>query len=314
VVQCWGDNRRGQLGQGHRDASQQPVVVPLPAAATQLASGYKHSCALLENAELWCWGDGNEGQIGRGDLYSGADARDTDAITPELVALPITSEAGDAPWSFVDTGEGHTCALRADGSLWCWGRNSGRQLGQPSGEGQVRSPVRVGTDRDWLRVDAAQNYSCALKADRSLWCWGFNMGLMSMSGNPFGVDTRQLDIPTRIDEGPWAALSTNMFHSCALDDATQLWCWGRNHEGALGTENPEGTGLVQSRTLVATGVAFVSTGTFTTCTIGLDGVARCAGKNDRGQLGSDDTGERFFADVSLPAPAPTEGLPPPVSE
>ena len=314
MVQCWGDNRRGQLGQGQRDASQQPVVVPLPAAATQLASGYKHSCALLENAELWCWGDGNEGQIGRGDLYSGADARDTDAITPELVALPITSEAGDAPWSFVDTGEGHTCALRADGSLWCWGRNSGRQLGQPSGEGQVRSPVRVGTDRDWLRVDAAQNYSCALKADRSLWCWGFNMGLMSMSGNPFGVDTRQLDIPTRIDEGPWAALSTNMFHSCALDDATQLWCWGRNHEGALGTENPEGTGLVQSRTLVATGVAFVSTGTFTTCTIGLDGVARCAGKNDRGQLGSDDTGERFFADVSLPAPAPTEGLPPPVSE
>lgn len=304
-VYCWGDNERGQLGQGQREVITGPVRVPLPGAATQLASGFRHSCALLASSELWCWGDGNEGQLGRGDFFSSNESRAEDALLPERIAVPDGATDG---WSFVDTGQGHTCALRTDGSLWCWGRNTGRQLGQPSEEGQIRSPVRVGVDTDWQSVDAAQNYSCALKADGSLWCWGFNMGFMSRSGNPFGMsDTLQLDQPTQVAEGQWRALSTNMFHTCAIDPAAQLWCWGRNHEGQLAMENPPdpenpGSTLnVQPRTLVASGAALVAAGTFTTCVAPAGGGLRCVGKNDRGQLGvATGPSTDRFVDVPLP--------------
>ncbi|HKO95122.1 MAG TPA: hypothetical protein VJU61_28400, partial [Polyangiaceae bacterium] len=252
-----------------------------------------------------CWGDGNEGQLGRGDYYPGLDSRDADALTPERLSVP--GAEGSASWSFVDTGQGHTCALRTDGSLWCWGRNTGRQLGQASNEGQVRQPLRVGTDQDWQSVDAAQNYTCALKADRSLWCWGFNMGWMTDSGNPFGVENVQLDVPTRLGDEQWAAISTSMFHSCGLDDEAQLWCWGRNHEGQLAMENPPDpedatlTLNVHPRTLVATGVARAGVGPFSTCVATLEGSLRCVGKNDRGQLGEGATAsESSFVEVLLP--------------
>jgi len=306
-VYCWGANERGQLGQGHRDSQSAPVLVPLPAAAIQLASGFRHSCVILETSELWCWGDGNEGQIGRGDFYPGsAESREADAPTPEQVALPPGT--GPEPWSFVDTGQGHTCALRSDGSLWCWGRNSQRQLGQPSEAAQIRAPVRVGTDLGWLSVDAAQNYTCALSAERSLWCWGFNMGWMSSSGNPLGVENVQLDVPTVVSDEHWAAFGTNMFHSCGLDDQAQLWCWGRNHEGQLAMENPIDplhpgeTIRVHPKTRVATGVAFAAVGTYSTCVVSQEGSVRCVGKNDRGQLGEGaGTDVSSFVEVPLPS-------------
>ncbi len=315
-VRCWGANDRGQLGQGHREPLDGPTLVPLPAPAVQLAGGFQHSCALLDNSELWCWGNGNEGQLGRDDDYGGEAALETDALTPERVSLPDGSQDG---WSFVDTGEGHTCALRLDGSLWCWGRNSQRQLGFASAEAQVRAPARVAPDTDWQSVNAAQNYTCALRVDGSLWCWGFNMGFMSQSGNPFGLscevpdDCLQLDQPTRILDGEWLSFSTNMFHTCAMDRDAQLWCWGRNHEGQLGMENfpdpqdPDGQLLVHLRTLVATDVELFDLGRFTTCVATRGGGLSCVGKNDRGQLGVGvGLSESEFVEVPLPDPLPAE--------
>jgi alpha-tubulin suppressor-like RCC1 family protein len=287
-----------------------PVQVSLPGAALQLASGFSHSCAVLDSGELWCWGDGNEGQLGRDDFYGGGDSRDEDALVPELIS--VQDEA--TGWSFVDTGEGHTCGLRGDGALWCWGRNTGRQVGVASDEGQIRAPVRVGADTDWQSLDAAQNYTCALKTDGTLWCWGFNMGFASRSGNPLGMPgTLQLDAPTQVADGQWRALSTNMFHTCAIDLEAQVWCWGRNHEGQLTLENPPDPEdptrrlEVHPRTLVASGAALVGVGTFTTCVVPASGGLRCVGKNDRGQLGVPGlpaTAE--FVDVPLPEALPAE--------
>ena len=41
------------------------------------------------------------------------------------------SRPGSAPiwWAKISTGDEHTCAVRADRSLWCWGANSSGQLG-----------------------------------------------------------------------------------------------------------------------------------------------------------------------------------------
>jgi alpha-tubulin suppressor-like RCC1 family protein len=293
--------------------------VPLAGPVRVLATGFSHACALLEDGALWCWGDGYEGQLAQDDVFvRSADdeeqSRDLDGLEPVLVPAPLDDAGESIAWRDVDTGEGHSCAIAVDGALWCWGRNSQRQLGAGSDGGQSRVPLRVGEDHDWQTVDAAQNYTCALKADGSLWCFGYNMGTRTGAGNPFGLvlESLQLDEPSRVNDSLWSSLSTNMFHTCALGgESGQLWCWGRNVEGQLGLDPeqvPELTEIWIEPRFVTDGIAQVSAGRFSTCLVTADAAIRCAGQNADGQLGGGgDSNEFEFIDVALPpdvAPLP----------
>src|SRR2546430_11401960 len=79
----------------------------------------------------------------------------------------------DAPtatgWQALDTGTYHTCAIRRDGTLWCWGSNAVGQLGIGSLAPQIEMPAQVtGT---WTQIATAYSHTCGLQTDRSLWCW-----------------------------------------------------------------------------------------------------------------------------------------------
>ena len=65
----------------------------------------------------------------------------------------------------------HTCAIRSDRTLWCWGANEHGQLGDGSTTARER-PGQVGTDGDWLAIDTSASHSCGLRSDGTLWCWG----------------------------------------------------------------------------------------------------------------------------------------------
>lgn len=275
-VYCWGQNDRGQLGVGTRESSSRPTLVPLPALAAAIASSFMHACAILVNSSLWCWGQNSEGELGQGDAFPArneAARRETDRLTPVLIA---------GSWQSADTGQGHTCGIQQDGSLWCWGRNSRSELGtEPLG--QLREPTRVGAASDWRAVDAGQHYTCALKSDRTLWCWGENTGSESDQGFPLGIQGAVLDIPTRVGTASaWVSFSGQTFHSCALDAAFDLYCWGRNLEGQLGLGD---LGLRPSPARVGSGFASVTVGRFFTCALRRDGSIGCAGENASGQLG-----------------------------
>lgn len=304
-VHCWGDGERGQLGQGTRTGSSLPVQVILDGRATAISSGFHHTCALLDDAELWCWGDNNEGQLGQGDEFRGDASRESDALLPVRVSHGASAGATGG-WKFVDVGEGHTCGVQTDDSLWCWGRNSEGQLGAITDAEQHRAPLLITTGPRWSLVDVAQNYTCALDRDGALWCWGHNQGFRSGAGNPFGVEVIDLFEPTLVGDRPWVDFSTNMFHSCGLDASAELWCWGATDNGQLGRPGGD-VQLVPER--VAVGVARASTGQFSTCFVALDGSLHCAGKNDKGQLGvSISAYETSFERVQLaPRRADAEG-------
>jgi alpha-tubulin suppressor-like RCC1 family protein len=273
-VYCFGLNDRGQLGQGHREQVTGLVRVPLPAPAATVSAQSTHTCALLRDAAIHCWGGNAEGQLGQNDPGVGADATERDGLSP----LRVGTEA----WLAVATGDGHTCAVRLDGALFCWGRNSSHELG-PETRIQVRGPIRVGSDADWLEPVPGQQYTCAIKRDGSVWCWGQNIGSGDNEGFPLGIDQPALDTPTRVAELPAIRkLSTSVFHTCAVSADAALYCWGRNVEGQLGTSD---TALRRVPTLVRTGVADVSTSWFTTCILTVGGVVACTGKNEHGELG-----------------------------
>ena len=289
AVYCFGANERGQLGQGDRTERHSPVLVTLPIAARSITSDFAHVCALLADARLFCWGRNQEGELGQDDSVP---PKDDEMVRDELE--PVEVPGGD--FAFADAGDGHTCAIRLDGSLWCWGRNTGHQLGQGD-DAQVRHPIQVGSDTDWLRVDCGQQHSVALKRDYSLWVWGLNEASGTGEGFPLGLDVDEVAVPTRLGTASdWVTVSTRVFHTCAVNRTNELWCWGRNAEGQLGTGD---TMLRKEPTLVATGVTDVDVSWFNTCALLRSGGITCTGKNEHGEIG-DGTTERplRFTDIT----------------
>jgi alpha-tubulin suppressor-like RCC1 family protein len=156
---------------------------------------------------------------------------------------------------------------------------------------QVREPVQVTSDGPWLVTTAGQNHTCGIRSDASLWCWGDNTASVAGEGYPLGiVGVTQVESPTRVGAASdWETVHTNTFHSCALNRNHELWCWGRNVEGQLGTGDVIGR---ESPTRVTSDVALVSAGRFSTCAITTDGQPRCTGMNEDGQLGTGDVDRR----------------------
>ena len=65
-VWAWGDNDRGQLGDGTRVSSEIPLRVDVPKGVTfvKVSSGGYASYAIDSSGRLWAWGDNGSGQLG----------------------------------------------------------------------------------------------------------------------------------------------------------------------------------------------------------------------------------------------------------
>ncbi len=92
------------------------------------------------------------------------------------MAAPTTmrpDQVGQATsWASVTAGGLHTCAVRTDATLWCWGNNASGQLGD--GYSATRTaPAQIGA-ATWARVSAGVAHTCATRVDGTLWCWGSN--------------------------------------------------------------------------------------------------------------------------------------------
>jgi alpha-tubulin suppressor-like RCC1 family protein len=111
---CWGDNRRGQLGDGTTTSRTTPTVIG-DGAWTTLAAGDSHICGTRKaDNKVYCWGANGSGQLGDGTTQ--------DKGSPTKI--------GDDPWSAIAAGDSFTCGTRAtDGQIYCWGRNNFGQLG-----------------------------------------------------------------------------------------------------------------------------------------------------------------------------------------
>ncbi|MFT7521374.1 MAG: alpha-tubulin suppressor-like RCC1 family protein, partial [Kiritimatiellia bacterium] len=80
---------------------------------------------------------------------------------------------GGGVYEDVAAGRGHTCALRSDGSAWCWGYADGGRLGNGSMADRTR-PVPVSGGYTWVELEVSLLGwgMCAIRDNESLWCWG----------------------------------------------------------------------------------------------------------------------------------------------
>src|SRR5690606_31582690 len=183
----------------------------------------------------------------------------------------------------VAAGQGHTCAIRMDGSLWCWGRNSRRELGQgPDQSDQTREPGVVGDQNDWVSVSAGQNHTCGIRAEE-LYCWGDNSHNQPGFGGPDVAAA-----PALVPGVPSVrSVSVDTFHTCAIDAARVLRCWGRNIEGQLGDGTVD-LRVQPTEALPQGNWDAISAGRFHTCGV-RSGAILCTGDNAPGRLGTGDT-------------------------
>ena len=98
---------------------------------------------------------------------------------PVLILLLILSfmtfflNAAEAVTPKIAAGNGHTVAVKSDGTLWAWGSNSSGQLGDGTTINKY-SPVQIGTDTNWKSVATGDLHTVGLKTDGTLWAWGWN--------------------------------------------------------------------------------------------------------------------------------------------
>jgi alpha-tubulin suppressor-like RCC1 family protein len=270
AVLCWGANGSGQLGDG--STTQRTSPVPVPGAYRALTAHQRHTCALATDGSATCWGENYYGQVGDGTMGDG-----TDRLSPTVVT-------GGHIFTSITTGGAHTCGVRDDGALLCWGAGYNAQLGDGRFEASP-APLELAAGVDWTAVDGASNHTCALHTDGRLACWGINTDAQLGLGT--GGD--QL-FPALSGTGPgWIQLELGQYHACAIHAGDSLWCWGANWLGQVGAGD---VAVHDAPTEIAAGTTWrsVSAGWYTTCGLQTDGSLWCWGYNYNGQLGQGTSG------------------------
>ncbi|MCM2279547.1 MAG: hypothetical protein NDJ89_15835 [Oligoflexia bacterium] len=123
-----------------------------------------------------------------------------------------------------------------------WGTNTSRQLGNGENEQNQTSPIRLNSidfgTSSWLGIAAGESFSCGLRSDNRIFCWG------TAGSGRLGNGTNAMNYPSpnalRVSGGwnleKWKALSADGMHACAIRlSDNRLFCWGAGSSGQLGT-------------------------------------------------------------------------------
>ena len=223
-----------------------------------------------------------------------------------LVVALLTACGGESQYTQISAGANHTCGLRSDGSVVCWGSDE---------FGQLRAPA----DERFTAVAAGGVHTCGLRTDETTVCWGYRI--------PSGEYVSELSGPNRRppfppDDERLTAIEAGADHTCGFRTDGGVVCWNTRTEfSPFGTEQvvkissggghicglrSDGSVLCHGWLAPPEGERFAAISMAATHACGLrsDGGALCWGNNVAGQLTSVENGP-YIAD---PVSPPEDGL------
>lgn len=165
---------------------------PLPEGTfTAIALGASHACAIRSDGTVACWG---------GNYYG-------ESTPPPMTSMLVPGEGvapgGQGTVRALASGEAHTCALRQDGTVSCWGNNDYGQASAPPSE------IR------FAAIGAGGFSTCGVRDDGGVVCWG------------------QLGY---VPAGQFIAVAVGEWLACGLHPDGQATCWS----GSGNTWSPPG--------------------------------------------------------------------------
>ncbi|HEY6925535.1 MAG TPA: DUF4382 domain-containing protein, partial [Steroidobacteraceae bacterium] len=290
---CWGDNEKGQLGDGTQTNRLTPVAVKLPSGVmlTSVSVGFFHACGLTSGGAAYCWGWNELGQLGDGTIV--------DRLTPVAVAVPT-----GVSFSSLSTGRIHTCGLTPGGAAFCWGFGLSGQLGDGTGVSRL-TPVAVAMPAGvtFTNMSAGDDHTCGGTSTGAAYCWGFN--LYGQIGD--GTTTNRLaPVAVLVPAGvAFAGVAAGSHYTCARTAAGTAYCWGDNGSGQLG-DGTSGTNRLEPVAVQlpsAVTFASVAAGSAHTCGLTPAGAAYCWGQNGFGELGDGTVGLVRLTPVAVVMPS-----------
>jgi alpha-tubulin suppressor-like RCC1 family protein len=252
-------------GAGQQSYCPRPAPVAGNLTFATLAAGDNTTCGVTTSGRALCWGLNLNGALGIGtsdgpESCPPADAFDPPSLPCSLVPTPVagglTFQTGRDQLAF-------GCALPADGAAHCWGDNAQFRLGSWAGMQQctytgpfsgtitspcATAPIVVASGLRFKSIYSGVGYSCGLTVEGEAYCWGSN-GDGELGNGTVGPETcgvfgvsRGCSLTPRPVVGGhrFASLAINettewRHHTCGVTEACEVYCWGANDEGKLGT-------------------------------------------------------------------------------
>jgi alpha-tubulin suppressor-like RCC1 family protein len=250
-------------------------IAPTITDAIAITTGDGHACMLEKSGAVSCVGVNDSGQLGSGN-----------GTTRPTMAPVVGLSSGVVA---VAAGLYHSCALKGDGTVVCWGQNDWGQLGNTTvQQSSVPMPV-AGLPGPVQAISAGGQNSCAITNDGNLWCWGYVVSLGNGQTGSSGVPVQVTDLSSVI------AISIGEVHACAVTQAGAVYCWGSQLEGRLGNGVDDGNKDILKPVQVtglSSGFVSVAAGSNDSCALKSDGSVYCWGYNVYAELGDGTSTQR----------------------
>ncbi|WP_232348695.1 RCC1 domain-containing protein [Bifidobacterium sp. M0404] len=307
TVYTWGDNSRGELGNGSTTDpdSSVPVKANLNVTITAISAGYWHAMALSSDGTIYTWGDNEYGQLGNG--HTGV----------KVNASPAAVSSSGVTFTTISAGYDFQTALDSQGHAYAWGRNQGGQLsigtmdGTSSGS-NVYTPSRIYGDSTgnpdstvYTDIDAGYLHVLALSNSGKVYYWGYPL----IKGNDPNADSVHSFYPSLVSLDTGAAtpvsVSAGDSSSAMVDSAGSLYMFGSNSSGQLG----DGTTTANSK-MTEVSLTGVTVAAFDVCrhslAIGSDGLPYSWGEAKSGKLGQGSSGPQSGSQTKPAAVSPPQ--------
>jgi alpha-tubulin suppressor-like RCC1 family protein len=268
TVATWGDGSYGQTGDGVRNISLTPIVLPGLTGITQIAGNGGDEMALDSSGAVWVWGNNLSGQAGNG-------THDGQILTPQRVpglSGVVQIAAGDAS----------DYALKSDGTVWAWGYNEQGELGDDTTLNRLY-PSQVPGLTGISKIAAGQEVAYAIRPDGSVMAWGNNSQGLLGNGTGTGMSTIPVQVPGLTGISQISAGYSQAFALTAF--AGTVWTWGDGGNAGDGTISPYFTPVQNGMS----GVSQISAGDYDAAAVLSNGSILTWGDDSYGQLGTGTT-------------------------
>lgn len=223
---CWGSNAKGQVGNEQTvGAYSTPQRIASGTAFEQVFAGGSVAntfCAIATGGAMSCWGDNSRSMAGN-SAYS--------TVVPVYWPRPV---AGGHTFRTAAIGDSAVCAIRTDGTIWCWGQNTKGQFASTDASSANPVPATLASGT-WTSIAAGGDSFCAVRSDGRLFCWGDNPQVGALLADekspsppaPAGANPTPKEV---YGGGTWTSVTGALGYTafCGTRTDGQTSCWGMN--------------------------------------------------------------------------------------
>ncbi|NBQ99299.1 MAG: hypothetical protein EBT97_02380 [Actinobacteria bacterium] len=235
-VACWGENGRGQIGDGTTTQRTMATYVPGLSGVQSVAVSESNTCVIVTGGGVKCWGDNTYGQLGNGTTNSSSTTSPVDVCGIGSCSTLLSGATQ------ISMGFGFACALLSNTGVACWGYNNRYQTGNGALTMTQVWPSTVTGLTNVASISSGREHTCAVVVGGNLTCWGDNTYGQLGDGTDTSTKVESLVSVNRPGVTPVSAVAATRHATCVITSSdSKVRCWGGDSANELGYETSPNT-------------------------------------------------------------------------